>query len=166
MSFSCLFVRHYLDRFADGELSIAKASRVQAHLSTCSRCAAELEAVRDIGKALRGAEPPAVDEAGWERIWRGVAAGASNPERHVIAFDNGKERHRRSVRPRYVLAAGIAAAALAAVVTLQWFESNGQAAQPSTATYINYHESALSDHVLLENHFYSAQTVAVSYVGR
>lgn len=99
-------------------------------------------------------------------MWRKVAVAAVVGQTAAASADRGLRVTHRALKARYIVAGAVAAAALAFVIGLQWLSSQNTPAMPSTATYINYHENALSDHVLMENQFYSAQSVAVSYEGR
>jgi len=49
----CRHVRRSLQDYHDGELSVVDQIAVRAHVDSCARCAAELEALDQVGNALR-----------------------------------------------------------------------------------------------------------------
>lgn len=166
MSLKCLFVRRHLEAFVDGELEAGLREEVGSHVAGCLRCRTYVEELNLVRRELKAANPPPVEEAAWDEMWRKIEVAAVVGQTAAAPADRGLRVTHRPVKARYVVAAAAAAAALAFVIGLRWLGSQDTPTMPSTATYINYHENALSDHVLMENQFYSAQTVAVSYEGR
>lgn len=69
-------MRDRLPLFATGRLSNTDATMVEAHLASCSDCAAELELLRAVGRAFA---VPAVDAAA-------VAAAIPAPRRKRVAY--------------------------------------------------------------------------------
>jgi anti-sigma factor RsiW len=62
---SCLDVRRVIDAYVDGELTGAQRLQVGSHLASCSHCAQEESALRDLGEMLRDAarlSPQPVEE--------------------------------------------------------------------------------------------------------
>jgi len=87
---TCNEIAELLVDYADGELSPADASRVEAHLATCGDCRGELDRLR---RSLAAAKA----------IWSEAASGVSAPES-------------RPIRPRRRIVPIAAAAACLAVV--------------------------------------------------
>lgn len=63
-----------LSGYLDGELREDEARAIEAHLATCERCAAELEALRQLAELTAGLSAPRVEEPQWARTWDAVAA--------------------------------------------------------------------------------------------
>jgi anti-sigma factor RsiW len=97
-----------LSAYLDGELPEAEARAIEAHLASCERCAADLEALRQLEELTRGLAAPPVDEAEWSARWEGVAARV-----HRRAPAARASRLRRVVRLALVPAAAAALIALA-----------------------------------------------------
>ncbi|MDA8286604.1 MAG: anti-sigma factor [Actinomycetota bacterium] len=108
--------------YALDALDPAEASLVEAHLTTCPRCRAELDAHRQVAAMLGDAGGPARPEI-WERI-TGRLAEAPPPLRLPIP-------QRRSGTVRWLTTA-VAAAAAAAIAFLGWDVSHlaGQVDRP------------------------------------
>jgi anti-sigma factor RsiW len=164
MFLECVYARTHIDAFIDGELSAEKEERIREHVAACASCASRVNTCIKVRGMLRDLSAPEVTEEEWDEMW------------HAIRREVDRRPNQRSFRPmpahsavrhwRYLVAAGVAAAILVFAFGLRWFLGDGSSPQQTAATYIDYHENAISDHVLLENHFYSAQAVAVSYEGR
>src|SRR3954449_2802373 len=93
-----------LEPFLDGDLSPAESARLQAHLSGCAACAAELALARRVQAGLRALPQP---DCPPELLARVLAAGRGE----VVAFPS-RARTLRTVRGRIAAAAAVAALAV------------------------------------------------------
>jgi hypothetical protein len=71
MNEGCAAFEPLLDGLADGEI---EPSRVQAHLSSCASCRAELDAIRALKERLAGVRLPDVPRRRHRARWAAVAA--------------------------------------------------------------------------------------------
>lgn len=69
---SCEWVSQYLDAYLDGELNLARADRVRAHLDVCPHCAAQAEEGREIRALIASCEEVTPDAALHEAIMQSV----------------------------------------------------------------------------------------------
>ena len=77
----CSKVRRKLTAYADGECDETTAGAVEAHLTHCSGCRAELEEQRQLSQelALISAPEPGDDSEFIRRVMAGIDAGESRP---------------------------------------------------------------------------------------
>jgi hypothetical protein len=68
----CTKLREQLPEYADGTLAGRARARLEEHLQTCQRCAAELEDLRAVIGALRSVAPDEVPEGLGARVAQGV----------------------------------------------------------------------------------------------
>lgn len=74
----CQSVAGQLGRYVDGELPVAPATAVEAHLARCARCATEVQVLRRLAGELSAAGSPRVPDELWPAIQRRLdQAGAS-----------------------------------------------------------------------------------------
>jgi anti-sigma factor RsiW len=127
-------VRELLPEHAGSALSVADVSRVDAHLSMCALCTAELALIRTARRALR--VTPAIDLG---RISSGVIAATAAPSRPQLVA-SGERLRPRTHRPaglRWVgwkAAAAIAIAAAGAGSFAVWSSANESSAPPNGAS--------------------------------
>ncbi len=107
-------------------------------------------------------ETPEVTEREWEALWSVVLQRVEDPGEQSSSSVGVRPFPRSGHRGRYVLVAA-AAVVLVAGAALRIVLSEGQNSQTPIASYIQYHEDAVDGHVLLENHFWNAQVLPVTY---
>lgn len=104
-------VRHRIAAFADGAMSTAERTRVEAHLVACASCRAALDSHHTVASLLQHLAPvaPPAD------VWRSIEAAFAQPDRKPSASPPW------FAHPRWVLAAAILV--LTAAVTGWWLTS-------------------------------------------
>jgi len=107
-------------------------------------------------------ETPEVTEREWDSLWNVVLQRVEEPGEKDSSSVGMRPFPRGGLRARYVLVAA-AAFVLVAGAALRIVLSEGQNRQTPIASYIQYHEDAVDGHVLLENHFWNAQVLPVTY---
>ena len=97
----CFFARRWLSPYVDGELPSGRAARLEAHLSGCPRCAAELAEHRAVWQELAGL-PCSSPPPGLEHRIASAAGQRGNPAAGGLL----------RLRPRFAfgLAVGLSAA--------------------------------------------------------
>lgn len=90
MKWNCDVVNRQLKAFVDGELGAAARAQVEAHLGACERCRGAAAALRELGGAMREAEPDAAlapgEAAAFEPAVRArIRAAEAAAERHSLA---------------------------------------------------------------------------------
>lgn len=151
---NCADVARLLHPYSDGELDLAAALAIEAHLETCARCGrafAGLQALR--GALSRSAEPRPAPEALHERVRAGISAARQRPGWGLL----------RS--PLAVAAPGVAALLLAgwlAVVELK----GGSPPPPQTRVVYHISNSDTASAALrnLGNHLQAAPEVKIVVV--
>ncbi len=68
-----------LQRFADGELTGRRRSRVAEHLEGCELCAEELRQIRKIGELVSGAIRNEAERHDLTGLWERVSVGIASP---------------------------------------------------------------------------------------
>lgn len=161
MRIRCMITRSFLTRYLYGELGERLGRYLHEHLEECERCRAiarSEEAVR--GQVVRFS-PPNVTDDEWDELWEGVMRRVEGDEDSVSSRPTVPFPRHHS-RARYaVIAAAVALLVVGAVVRLMFTDNQPQ--QASISSLIQYHENAVDTHVLLEDHFWSAQVLPVSY---
>ena len=86
----CSYFRKRINEYVDGELGYLEVAELQAHLSFCPDCAAELAQVGEVRGALAGwgrlelAPPPAFAERVMAAVEREPAPGSPKPLAQVV----------------------------------------------------------------------------------
>jgi anti-sigma factor RsiW len=104
-------VEELLGAYALDAVDAGEAEAVEAHLETCPRCRAEVDAHREVAAHLAQAGAPAPDQV-WDRIAAAIDGDAPPPMRLVVDRPAAPARWRRWAGP----ALGAAAAAAVVVV--------------------------------------------------
>ncbi|WHZ11676.1 MAG: hypothetical protein OJF60_002115 [Burkholderiaceae bacterium] len=140
----CDEARDLLDAYADNALGLGEAARLNHHLQDCATCRAELDAIRDLGHALRAQAPyHRAPDALRRRVLAGLPQGAAAASPRPA--QPGGRTVGRGVRawasPANVanLAMGMIAACalvLAAVLWLQRPTAQGLLAQQIVASHV------------------------------
>jgi len=105
---SCARIRDDLSAWLDGELPVARAAAVAAHVDTCAACRAHSNALRGVDQALGAVSLPELRPDALAELRRRVAA---EPQAR-----SGRGAPRRAPAPRWRYALGVGAAAAAALV--------------------------------------------------
>jgi hypothetical protein len=99
---NCDKAKSLLDRFFDGELSVADSKLVAEHVEHCPECTAELAALTDLDRTGRQLTSPTPPPDLWDQIARRLPVHAA-----------GKPPHPPVVgRRRFMVAAGVLAASV------------------------------------------------------
>lgn len=161
MRIQCLTTRSFLTRYLDERLGKRFARAIQNHVEGCEECRIRLDRLAVARRSLREFGPPGVTEEEWEELWSGVVQRIEE-ENEALPFRESTPFRRRYGGARYALIAA-AVTVLVAGAMLRLLASDTQPQQTSISSFIQYHEEAADGHVLLENHFLSAQILPVSY---
>lgn len=105
----CFGYRRLLIPYSEGALGSSAVKKVERHLVKCARCRTELDGIRVIAGVLVGSDMPGAEPADdlWARVSARIADGSAKPApRSAFAATRG-------------LAAGVAAAAIVAVVGIK-----------------------------------------------
>jgi anti-sigma factor RsiW len=112
----CRMIRNQLSPHLDGRLSGTAARRVKAHLAECPPCRAEFVELRALKTQLVEAVPPVAPPGFWDSLHADLREHAERQERRAagrwIAWTRGRIP---------VLAAGLAAVLLAAIIPIEYF---------------------------------------------
>lgn len=127
----CMETREEFSALLDEELTPEERERVEAHLSECSECLRELNALKRVDDAY-GALPEVVAPKGFEKRVRGVA------------------RPRRRIRPIIWMGPVLAVAAAVLVVISGVFERDAVAPVPFQTAYQNVEADADGQGTLLK----------------
>jgi hypothetical protein len=161
MRIQCLITRSFLKRFAYGDLGKRLGGYIQSHIDHCDECREREGWLLQLSYGLRTLEAPPVDEREWEAIWNAISDEIDDGY-GVPGTSPTNESQTAHAPWRYALLVA-AVALLVAGAALRIVLSGNQSQQTPIASYIQYHEDAVDGHVLLENHFWSAQILPVSY---
>jgi len=101
----CFRYRKLLMPYSEGVLGADVAAKVKRHAASCPRCAAELEMIRTVTRALGSADVPVKEPA--DDLWARVSARIAN------------EPVRRAPTPKLGIAAGVAAAVLVGLIGMK-----------------------------------------------
>lgn len=114
----CAQVGRHVDRFVDGVLNTSLARQIEAHVRSCARCTARLEAARAVLKGF-GAPvdraPPGFAARVMDAVYREALAGGPRPagsEAQVALPTRLPARICRRLGLSFVLTAGVLAASL------------------------------------------------------
>lgn len=161
MRIRCMITRSFLTRYLYGELGERLGRYLHEHLEECDRCRALARDEEAVQRQVVSFTPPEVTEDEWDELWEGVMGRAGSDEKSVSARRMVPFPRQHS-RARYaVIAAAVALLVVGAVARLMFTENQSQ--QAPISSLIQYHENAVDTHVLLEDHFWSAQVLPVSY---
>jgi anti-sigma factor RsiW len=130
----CWLVRRWLDVYHDGELTPWRRARVERHLTRCTGCAGEVQALRRLREVLTTAsvaEPPeAVWAAFWPQVRTRLIGPSPDPEPVWQRAWGAMTSH-----PRLVLAPAVAAASLAVLAVMApWHQTPSRAPGPAPAS--------------------------------
>ncbi len=114
----CAQVDRHVERFVDGALVTSLAWRVEAHVRSCTRCAARVDAARALLKGFEASldrAPPGFAARVMEAVYREALAGGPRP-----AVSDSREARAARMPARiyrrlglsFVLTAGVLAASL------------------------------------------------------
>ena len=106
MNEQCRQFRERLSPYLEGDLEPATRQSVEAHLSQCSACSSELEALRNLLSELKEAPPVGVPPAFRERVWARIESSTL------------LERIRHAVLEPWYVKIPVGALATAAIVLL------------------------------------------------
>ena len=113
---NCRLIRNQLSLHLDGRLSGTASRRVKAHLAECSPCRSELAELRTVKALMAEAASPVAPPGFWDALHADLRAHAARREQRVprgwIARNGGRAP---------LLAAGLAAVLLAAIVPIEYF---------------------------------------------
>jgi anti-sigma factor RsiW len=114
----CYRFERLLTAYADGELPERLTQAVERHVSSCERCARELDSIRASARILRTAGAPAAAPERWVQFRRGLDSALDTVDRE--ARRPARLRELRPVdlgtrRRGFAIAAACAAAVLAVV---------------------------------------------------
>ena len=131
---SCAALRPRMEAFTDGELGLADANLVRAHLLHCHHCLAEVQSVTDINQALRalGTEPAPPD------LWRRIATRLDEEQQAVSPAlpSSGSGAH---VPSRRVVIGGTASVVVAMMGSAYWLQlGNNSVVAASVNDFIVY----------------------------
>ena len=125
-------VRHLIDAYLDGELSLERSLEVEAHLAQCALCRADHETRRAVSSAVKAGAPHfAAPDSLRKSVMAGIAAAAPAP---VVA----PRRSRPMLRGLALAASLLVAVGLGASVT-SWMLQPGESdlvAQEVESSYI------------------------------
>jgi hypothetical protein len=102
---TCAAVRRRLAAFYDRELPVPELIAVEAHVHDCPPCARDLQAVRNVGEALRLAAAPGPSDD-----WIGLRSGVISRMR-AEAHESWPARTRRAFDDMHLVWIGLAATA-------------------------------------------------------
>jgi len=114
----CAQVDRHVDRFVDGVLNTSLARQIEAHVRSCARCTARLEAVRAVLKGFGASvdrAPPGFAARVMDAVYREALAGGPRPagsETQVALPTRLPARIYRRLGLSFVLTAGVLAASL------------------------------------------------------
>jgi anti-sigma factor RsiW len=133
-----------LDRLVDGEGTPAELARVEAHLTSCPACRAELAAKRNLGAAIRRevtrhAAPDALKER-----WRAIPQAAV-PDTVAVSVLPFRSVERRRAAPRWLgIAASVALAAVFSAGATHVFDRQTEVAQDLADEIVSSHIRSLT----------------------
>jgi Flp pilus assembly pilin Flp len=163
MRIQCLITRSFLKRYVYEELGEGLNRRLSSHVDRCNECSEREQGLRRVRNQLANFGAPRVSEGEWEAIWNSVMERVEGADQDILPpVQNVHPFPHLQWRARYALLAA-AVAVLVVGAALRLVLSGSQTQQTSIASFIQYHEDAVDGHVLLENHFWSAQILPVTY---
>jgi anti-sigma factor RsiW len=113
---NCRMIRSQLSPHLDGRLSGTAARRVKSHLAECPLCRAELAELRAVKAILVEAIPPAAPPGFWDALHADLRKQALQQEKRATRGWAARNWARAPL-----LAAGLAAVLLAAIVPVEYF---------------------------------------------
>ncbi len=161
MRFLCVTARSFLARYLDGELGDRLSRRIRSHLGVCEGCQRRAREAEFLRRRIMSFEAPHVREEEWDELWSTIDHRVNHDEGAITGGET-VPFPRRHPRARYALVAAALTMLVGGAFARLWLAGN-QPQQTSIASYIQYHENAVDSHVLLEDHFWSAQVLPVSY---
>ena len=140
----CQTVRPLLERMVDGALEGTERTQVELHAQSCAACSGEMRAIERIGQALRDDVETAWSAVDSSQLWMNVMRGVQAPEQKPLWTRIAGLLLGSAPRKFATGLAGLAVAALTAVLLLPGSKPAVVADEPSMASHESYVDSLAS----------------------